>query len=250
MTTPDPLPHRSTVLDNHAFPDGHDPMDGHAFPDHRDAPAGRTATAFVQLVSVRANFGPKLRRTLEEGEAAVNRLIHSYDPTLADHHGQVAQLAMGIARRLGLPPDEVRGIGLAASIHDVGTIGMAGTFGPRGAIGTADPTSIHAHSGASIVEEIRFPWPIATMIHQHHERLDGSGFPDGLDGRSLLLGSRVIAVADAVASRTELSPTLGVALSRLGTGRGTLFDPEVVDACLSLFPQRAEAVHRAPIRGS
>ena len=204
----------------------------------------------VQRVSVGASFRARLRRTLEEGEAAVNRLIGSYDPSLADHHNDVVQLAMGIAHRLGLTPDAVRGIGLASSLHDVGTIGMPGTFGPRVDRGSTDPTSTHAHSGATMVDGIRFPWPIAEMIHQHHERQDGSGYPDGLDGGSIILGARVISVADAVASRSVTTPSLDVALAQLLSGRATRYDPEVVDACLSLFPGPNVPFRPPPNRGS
>ena len=226
------------LLDGQA---GHAGLDGHA---------SHAQPTFVQRVSVNATFGVKLRRTLEDGEVAVNQLIRSYDPTLADHHSDVARLATGIAQRLSLPADEIRGIGLAASIHDIGTVGMPGAFGPQVAAPSCDPLSAHASTGASIVDGIRFPWPIAVMILQHHERMDGSGFPDGLDGHSLLLGSRVISVADTVVSRTALNPTLVIALHHVGARRGTHFDSAVVDACLSLFTDAAGPPDHAPVRGS
>jgi len=203
-----------------------------------------TALAAVQRASLSAAFCSKLRATLEDGEAAVQALIRTYDTTIADHHLTVSRLALQIAKRLGLTQDTARGIELACSIHDIGEIGVNGTDGgaPRGP--PRDPSAIHPLAGASIVDGIRFPWPIATMIVQHHEHMDGSGYPDGTSGRFLLPGSRVLAVADVVATRSERVQTLEQALDQLGAGRGTLYDADVVDACLQLFPSALQRVRR------
>jgi HD-GYP domain-containing protein (c-di-GMP phosphodiesterase class II) len=198
---------------------------------------GVTALALVQRPSLSAGFCSQLRATLEDGEAAVNLLIRTYDADVADHHTAVADIALGIARRLGLAQDMARGIELASSIHDIGEIGIAGADRSFGRSGSRDPSADHPRAGASIVDGIRFPWPIAVMILQHHEHVDGSGYPDGVDGRSILIGSQVIAVADVVATRSVHVPSLAAALQLLGAGRGSLYDAEVIDACLALFPR-------------
>jgi HD-GYP domain-containing protein (c-di-GMP phosphodiesterase class II) len=203
-----------------------------------------TTLAAVQRASLSAAFCSKLRSTLENGEAAVNALIRTYDTAVADHHLAVSEIAIRIARRLGIAQDTARGIELACSIHDIGEIGIGGTDGtvPRAPPGC--PSTIHPLAGASIVDGIRFPWPIATMIVQHHERMDGSGYPDGTSGQFLLVGSRVLAVADVTATRTERVRTLEQALDQLDAGRGSLYDADVVDACLELFPGSCRRVLR------
>jgi HD-GYP domain-containing protein (c-di-GMP phosphodiesterase class II) len=211
---------------------------------------GATALAVIQRASLSAGFCAKLRATLEDGETAVNMLIRTYDATVADHHMAVSEIALGIARRLGLPPDTSRSIELASSIHDIGEIGVAAIGGATGNVPPTDPSTIHPRAGASIVDGIRFPWPIGVMILQHHEHMDGSGYPDGLDGRSILIGSRVIAVADVVATRSGYVQSLDAALDLLDAGRGSLYDAEVTDACLTLFPDHMRRFHALSPTGS
>jgi len=198
-----------------------------------DRPARNT----IPRPSTDVAFGSQLRTTLEEGQRAVNRLIRSYDEVVADHHLAVAAVALGIARRLDLDPDTARGIELAASIHDIGVIGSPDTETAVRLAGSSDPEPVHSQAGAAIVDGIRFPWPIAVMILQHHERMDGSGFPDGVGGATILLSSRIIAVADTVVNRSDAVPNLTDALDLLVAGRGTGYDPRVVDACLVLLPR-------------
>ena len=161
----------------------------------------------------------------------------------------VADVAVGIADRLGLPQPDSRGIGLAASLHDIGIVGDPGLVDPDDRTTVFDPASAHARSGATIVDGIRFPWPIQTMILQHHEHMDGSGQPYGLAGDTILMGSRVLTVADAVASRSPTVPSLDSALTGLVDGRGTRFDVNVVDACLDLFPMVAHRPVHTVTRG-
>jgi len=195
-------------------------------------------------------FHARLRATLEEGEEAVDRLLRSYDPTMADHHRSVADLAVRIANRLGLPPHESRGIGLAATIHDIGIVGDPGMIDPEDRSTQFDPGSAHACTGATIVDGIRFPWPIQAMILQHHEHLDGSGQPNGLDGEAILVSSRVITVADTVVTRSPTVGSLDVAIAELADGRGTRFDADVVDACLDLVPSAAQRTARSATHGT
>jgi HD-GYP domain-containing protein (c-di-GMP phosphodiesterase class II) len=208
-----------------------------------------TTILLLRQSSVSRGFPATLRATLEEGEEAVDRLLRSYDPTMADHHRDVADLAVCIANRLGLSQHESRGIGLAASLHDIGVIGDPGMVDPADRTTVFDPLSAHARTGATIVDGIRFPWPVQTMILQHHERMDGSGEPYGLRADAILVSSRVIGVADAVVSRTSTVTSLETALETIADGRGLRFDAAVVDACLDLFPAATQRAVRAGAHG-
>jgi HD-GYP domain-containing protein (c-di-GMP phosphodiesterase class II) len=203
----------------------------------------------LHQASVSTTFHTRLRATLEEGEEAVDRLLRSYDPSLADHHRNVVDLAVSIAGLLGLPQHDVRGIGLAASIHDIGVVGDPAMTDPDHRTTVFDPASAHARTGATIVDGIRFPWPIQAMILQHHEHIDGTGRPNGLDGDAILVSSRVITVADTVVTRSPSVPTLHDALAKVVDGEGTCFDADVVDACLGLFPAAAQRTARAVTHG-
>lgn len=187
-----------------------------------------------------------LRKSLEESIQAIADTLEMRDPYTAGHQKCVAKLAVAIATDLALPDDEVHGIHLAASIHDLGKINVPAEIlsKPR-QLSDIEFMLIktHAQAGYDILKGIEFPWPIANFVLQHHERLDGSGYPQGLKGEQILLGSRIIAVSDvleAMASHRPYRPSLGieVALNEIRAGRGKLYDPAVVDACLTLFREQ------------
>jgi response regulator RpfG family c-di-GMP phosphodiesterase/PAS domain-containing protein len=186
-----------------------------------------------------------LRKSLEESIQAIANTLEMRDPYTAGHQKRVAKLAVAIAVELGLPEEQAHGIHLAASIHDLGKIQVPGEILSKpGTLSAIEFMLIktHAQAGYDILKGIEFPWPIATMVLQHHERLDGSGYPHGLKGEQMLLGSRILAVADvleAMASHRPYRPLIGIeaALQEIERGRGTEYDPEVVDACLKLFRQ-------------
>lgn len=165
------------------------------------------------------------------------------DPYTAGHQSRVARLAAAIGDELGLDPFTVEGIRTAASIHDLGKISIpAEILSKPGRLLAAEYELIkqHAEAGYNIVAGIDFPWPVAEMIRQHHERLDGSGYPRGLRGDEILLGARIIAVADVVDAMTShrpYRPGLGIeaALGQVEHDRTTLLDERAVDACLRLF---------------
>jgi len=184
-----------------------------------------------------------LRQSLEDSIKAIANTVEMRDPYTAGHQRRVGQLAAAIARELGLPEDTMRGIELAASIHDLGKISVPAEI-------LAKPTKLtaiefmllknHAQAGFDIIKDIKFPWPIASMVLQHHERQDGSGYPQGLKGEQILLESRILAVADvveAMASHRPYRAALGIdlALKEIERGRGTVYDAAVVDACSRLF---------------
>jgi putative nucleotidyltransferase with HDIG domain len=185
----------------------------------------------------------KLRRSLEATIEAIGAALESRDPYTGGHQRRVADLAAAIARGMGLPEDKVEGIHFGALIHDLGKIRVPAEI-------LAKPTRLsrlefelikeHPQAGYEIVKNIDFPWPVAAMVHQHHERLDGSGYPQGLKGDAIALEARILAVADvveAMASHRPYRPGLGIeaALKEIADKRGTAFCADAVDACLRLF---------------
>lgn len=165
------------------------------------------------------------------------------DPYTAGHQQRVAQLASAIAKKMGLSPGIVEGIRIAGILHDVGKIRIPVSILNRmGHLLDAEMEVIKIHPQISfeILKNIPFPWPCAQMVFQHHERLDGSGYPLGLRGDQMLFESKILSVADvteATSSFRPYRPAQGIetALTELREHRGTLFDTEVVDVCLELF---------------
>ncbi|MCX5970064.1 MAG: HD-GYP domain-containing protein [Coprothermobacterota bacterium] len=177
---------------------------------------------------------------------AMARIVESRDPYTAGHQQGVARLAVAIGREMGLEHEQVNGLMMAALIHDLGKINVPSEI-------LAKPTRLtplefsliqtHSQSGYEILKEIEFPWPVARMVLEHHERFDGSGYPQGLSGEEILLEARILAVADvveAMASHRPYRPALGIeaALEEIRAKRGTSFDPRVADACLTLFLEK------------
>jgi PAS domain S-box-containing protein/putative nucleotidyltransferase with HDIG domain len=191
-------------------------------------------------------------RRRAEGLLAANldALVHTIattvevrDPYTAGHQTRVARLARAMAGELELDDADVQGIATAAGIHDIGKIGVpAEILSKPGRLSAPEFEIIkqHPQQGHDIVAGIAFPWPVAQMILQHHERLDGSGYPNGLSGERILLGARIIAVADvveAMSSHRPYRPAIGteVALAEIERQRGKQLDAEAVDACTRLF---------------
>lgn len=188
----------------------------------------------------------KLEGSLEDTVRAIASIVEMRDPYTAGHQTRVADLALAIATQMGLSPEQVHGIHLAGVVHDLGKIHIpAEILSKPGKINATeyDLIKTHAQSGYDILKDIEFPWPIAQMVWQHHERLDGSGYPQGLKGDQIILESRILSVADvveAMASHRPYRAGLGVelALAEIGGKRGTHFDPVVTDACMALFREK------------
>ncbi len=165
------------------------------------------------------------------------------DPYTAGHQRRVANLARAIATEMNLPADQIDGLHLAGIIHDLGKISLpAGILSMPRKLTELEFMLVKTHpkSGYEILKDIEFPWPIARMVLEHHERMDGSGYPNGLTGERLLIESRILSVADVVEAITTDRPyraALGIdyALREIVDKRGSLFDPNVVDACVQLF---------------
>ena len=194
----------------------------------------------------------ELRESLEivskTMEASVNVLASAVDlrdPYTSGHQRRVAELSVAIGRKLGFEENSLTGLRLSAMIHDVGKIQVPAEIlnTPRKLTNLEfDLIKLHPTAGRELFKDIEFPWPVADAIYQHHERLDGSGYPEGISGDQIILEARIIAVADvveAISSHRPYRPSLGLqsALDEIRSGKGKLFDPEVVDACLEVFDE-------------
>ncbi len=185
----------------------------------------------------------KLQKALEGIVHAMSLTVEKRDPYTAGHQRRVADLAVAIGREMKMPVDCIEGIRMAGMIHDLGKIAVPAEI-------LSKPTRLteiefaliktHPQIGHDIVADIDFPWPIARMILEHHERMDGSGYPQGLCGDKILLEARILSVADvveAMATHRPYRPGLGqdAALAEISRGRAAQYDPDVADACLRLF---------------
>jgi len=161
------------------------------------------------------------------------------------HQFRVSDLARAIAEEMGLEEERITGLRLAGLIHDVGKINIPAELLNKETRLTESESQVmqtHVESGYEMLKGIRFPWPVARMVLEHHERLDGSGYPKGLKGKRILLESRILAAADvvdAITSKRSYRPAreVHVALYSMKGDRGALYDQDVVDACLKLFDE-------------
>ncbi len=194
----------------------------------------------------------KLKSSLLDSISALASTVEIRDPYTFGHQNQVAQLAVAIAKELNLPADQIEGIHLASIVHDVGKIQIpAEILTKPGKLSDLEFRLIKEHSkaGYEILKYIEFPWAVAQFVLQHHERLDGSGYPQALRGDQIHHEAKIIAVADVVESMMShrpYRPGLGIeaALGEISGHKGTLFDAAVVDACIALF--REERFHFMP----
>jgi putative nucleotidyltransferase with HDIG domain len=191
----------------------------------------------------------QLHESLEDTVGAIASTVEARDPYTAGHQERVAQLASTIAREMGLPDEQIRGIFLAGLIHDVGKIHVpAEILSKPGALTPLEIqlVRVHAQAGYDIIKGIEFPWPVAEAVLQHHERLDGSGYPRALAGDSIIIEARVLAVADVTETMMSHRPYrpakgLGNALAEIKSGKGRLYDAAAVDACVALFTKKGFA---------
>jgi PAS domain S-box-containing protein len=175
--------------------------------------------------------------------AIVSRLVEYRDPYTAGHQKRVAQLAFAIAQRMQLEPKLAERIRIASSVHDIGKVAIpAEILSKPVGLTAAEYELVKCHSEAAyeILNSVIFECPLSDMVYQHHERLDGSGYPQGLKGDQVELGARVIAVSDvveAMSSHRPYRPAIGweSALAEISDGRGRLYDAQVVDACVAVF---------------
>ncbi len=206
--------------------------------------------AVTRDVTARKEAEAELGRTVDKLEKTMVDIIHTMaavvearDPYTAGHQRKVATLARAIAEQMRLPSSQVKGLHMAALIHDVGKIYVpAEILTKPSRLSGPEMTIIRAHPqfGYDILKNVEFPWRVADIVLQHHERMDGSGYPQGVSGDDILLQARILAVADvveAMASHRPYRPALGVekAIEEISENRGTLYDADVVGACVTLL---------------
>ncbi|RLB83929.1 MAG: histidine kinase [Deltaproteobacteria bacterium] len=207
----------------------------------------------IRDVTAKKRNEEKLKRSLENLRRAMGATIQAMaltvetrDPYTAGHQRRVANLARAIAKEMGLSQDQIDGIRMAGIIHDLGKISVPAEILSKPTQLTEIEYSLiktHPQVGYDILKMIDFPWPVAEIVLQHHERIGGSGYPQGLYGDEVLLEAKILAVADvveAMASHRPYRPAHGIdkALEEISKNRGILYDPEVVDACLKLFTEK------------
>ncbi len=207
----------------------------------------------------------RMRKTMGAIIQAMSLTIEKRDPYTAGHQRRVAKLCRAIATALKFDWDRIQGLRMAAAIHDLGKILVpAGILNKPGPISEPEMTIIRMHptTAHDILKGIQFPWPLPQIIYQHHERLDGSGYPRGLKADQILIEARILAVADVVESMSTFRPyrpTIGIdaAVEELRCWRGIRYDAEIVDICLALlleegfdFETKAWQQYRLPHSGS
>ena len=205
--------------------------------------SGKDITKFrEQSDSLRLSHA-KLEKALSSIIDTLASVVEIQDPYTAGHQKNVAKLAKAISEKLGLPKDLIGGIDIAAKIHDIGKLVIpASILSKPGKISDIEHELIKTHPkvGCDMIKNIEFQWPIAEMVLQHHERLDGSGYPNGLKDKNIILGAKIIGVADvveAISSHRPYRPSLGIkkTLEEISTNKGKLYDSKVVDVCINLF---------------
>ena len=215
---------------------------------------GKPATlVFLNNITERKKAEEELQQTLESLRKSIGATIQTMvsavemrDPYTAGHQLRVANLAIAIAMEMGLPQDKIEGIRMAGSIHDIGKLSIPAEILSKPTKLTNIEFSLikeHSLSGYEMLKNVESPWPLAQIVYQHHERMNGSGYPRNLKGDEILIEARIMAVADVVesmASHRPYRPTLGIeaALEEIEKNKGILYDAAVVDACLRLFREK------------
>ncbi|MBI4650471.1 HD domain-containing protein [Candidatus Desantisbacteria bacterium] len=188
----------------------------------------------------------KLENAIEQTIKAMALTVETRDPYAAGHQKRVADLASLIARNMGLSKEQINIIYLAGFLHDLGRIHI-----PPEIYNKSDKLNVnefeiiktHPKVGYDIMMTIKLPWPIAEIILQHHERINGSGYPQGLTGKDIKLESKILSIADVIIAMSSLRPhrpSLGInkILDEIKRNKGILYDPDVADACINLFKDK------------
>jgi len=229
------------VLENNAVPyfDGQKTLSGYRG-------IARDITERKKAMETLKKKRDELHASLEETVASLASTAEKRDPYTAGHQQRVDQLACAIARELGLSDQQIEGLHIAALLHDIGKITLPSEY-------LAKPTRLsqeekavircHPNVGYEILKTIHFPWPVADIVYQHHEHLDGSGYPRGLTDEDILLEAKILAVADvveAMSSHRPYRPALGItrAIEEIKDGRASRYHAASVDACLRLIEEK------------
>jgi PAS domain S-box-containing protein len=188
----------------------------------------------------------KILKAMSDTIKAMAMTVEIKDPYTSGHQEHVSSLAICIAQEMGLPAAQIEGIRIAGIIHDIGKMNVPSEILSKSGrlnISEFGLIKMHPQTGYDILKIIEFPWPIAQTVLQHHERMDGSGYPGRLPGKDIILEARILAVADvveAISSHRPYRPALGIdkALEEISQKRGVLYDSEVVDACLKVITEK------------
>jgi len=188
----------------------------------------------------------KLQKLIEDIAYIITKIVEIRDPYLTGHHQRVSKLVTAIAQEMKLPQDKIEGVKIASLVHDVGKVNL-----PTEII--SKPSKLvkvefnlvrnHPITGYEILKKVNLPWPIAEIVFQHQEKINGSGYPRGLKGDKILIEAKILGVAnvvEAMSSYKSYRPALSIdeALAEILKYKNILFDPEVVDTCLILFKER------------
>jgi PAS domain S-box-containing protein/putative nucleotidyltransferase with HDIG domain len=188
----------------------------------------------------------QLRQAMQATIQALSQIVETKDPYTSGHQKRTTNLARAIATEMHLSSDQIEGIRVAGALHDIGKISIpAEILSKPSKLAAAEYSLIkeHARQGYEILKDVESPWPLAEIVHQHHERMNGSGYPRGLQGEEILIEARILAVADvveAMASYRPYRPALGIdkALEEIEKNKGILYDILAADACLRLFKEK------------
>jgi len=184
-----------------------------------------------------------LQKATEDIVQAMSYTSEIRDPYTAGHQKKVCELAIAIGEEMNISEEQLQGVKFAAMIHDIGKISVpSDILSKPGRISNTEFEVIKGHSqtGYELLDKINFPWPISQIVHQHHEHLDGTGYPSGFKGNDILLEARIISVADTVEAMTShrpYRPALGIekAMDEIKSKKGIFYDPDVVEACIKIF---------------
>ena len=232
----------NTWIASSVYPSGHTSLDGKKIYLHvaRDITQSKKAEEDLKISL------QKLTKLTQSVIQAITLTVEKRDPYTAGHQQRVSKLSAAIAREMGFTPEQTEGMRVASLVHDIGKITIPiEILSKPGKISIHEMNIIKTHSqvGYEILEGIEFPWPVAQIIYQHHERINGSGYPQSLTGDSIITEAKILALADVVEAMSHHRPyrqALGIekALIEITVNKGILYDPEVVDTCLKLFTRK------------
>ena len=188
----------------------------------------------------------KLKIFMESIAYIITEIVEIRDPYLIGHHQRVSKLVTAIAQEMKLPQDKIEGVRFASLVHDVGKVNLPTEIVSKlNKLSEVEFNFVKNHPKISynILKKVDFPWPIAEIVFQHQEKIDGSGYPRGLKGAEILIEAKILGVANAIeamSSSRSYRPAISVEefLVEISKNKNILFDPEVVDACLRLFKEK------------
>jgi putative nucleotidyltransferase with HDIG domain len=192
------------------------------------------------------NTDIKLQKFIENIALMIAEIVEIRDPYLIGHHRRVSRLATALAQEMNLPCDKIEGVRIASLVHDVGKVNLPTEIVSKpGKLVEVELNLVknHPRTGYEILKKVDFPWPIAEIVFQHQEKIDGSGYPTGLKGNEILVEAKILGVAnvvEAMTSNKSYRPPLSIeeALTEITKYKDILFDPEVVNVCVKLFREK------------